>query len=167
MKQLSRLRFVAVMGLFDFIKIVASHDSSQVGENLTLIVVTLFPLFDDNVSTSNEAVMSRKKVAEMLEWLANREDILPYFREVPFLPYAEDLREIRNILLQKGINIDDVRLLSQHTGSHDGVDDATKLQSRFYARMNVSTLPMSTICCLTPHVYSQKRTVSAFRCFCI
>ena len=144
MKQLSRLRLVAVMGLFDFIKIVASHDSSQVGENLTLIVVTLFPLFDDNVSTSNEAVMSRKKVAEMLEWLANREDILPYFREVPFLPYAEDLRDIRNILLQKGINIDDVRLLSQHTGSHDGVDDATKLQSRFYARMNVSTLPVST-----------------------
>lgn len=144
MKQLSRLRLVAVNGLFDFIKIVASHDSSQVGENLTLIVVTLFPLFDDNISPSSEAVMSRKKVAEMLEWLANKEDILPYFREVPFLPYAEDLREIRNILLQKGINIDDVRLLSQHTGSHDDVDDATELQSRFHYRMNVSTFLVST-----------------------
>ena len=140
MKQLSRLRFVAVKGLFDFIKIVASYDSSQVGENLTLIVVTLFPLFDDNISANNEAVLSRKKVAEMLEWLANREDILPYFREVPFLPYAADLRDVRNVLIQKGINIDDVRLLSQHTGSNDGVDDAIELQSKFHARMNVSTL---------------------------
>ena len=145
MKQLSRLRFVAVKGLFDFIKIVASHDSSQVGENLTLIVVTLFPLFDDNVSANNEAVLSRKMVAEMLEWLANREDIFPYFREVPFLPYAEDLRDVRNILLQKGINIDDVRLLSQHTGAHDGVDDAIELQSKFHARMNVSALPISVL----------------------
>ena len=161
MKQLSRLRLVAVLGLFDFIKIVASHDSSQVGENLTLILVTLFPLFDDNVSANDEAFMSRKKVAEMLEWLANREDILPYFREVPFLPYTEDLMNIRNSLLQKGINIDDVRLLSQHTGSHDGVDDATELQSKFYARMNVSTLSLSSCTCCYTHVYSLKSTISA------
>jgi hypothetical protein len=162
MKQLCRLRLVAVLGLFDFIKIVASHDSSQVGQNLTLIVVTLFPLFDDNVTVTNEAFTSRKKVAEMLEWLANREDILPYFREVPFLPYTEDLRDIRNILLQKGINIDDVRLLSQHTGSHDGVDDATdELQSKFYARVNVSTFFAIHLSCCFTHVYSLKSTISA------
>ena len=166
MKQLSRLRFVAVKGLFDFIKIVASHDSSQVGENLTLIVVTLFPLFDDNVLPSSEAILSRKKVAEMLQWLANNQDILPYFREVPFLPYAEDLRDIRNILLQKGINIDDVRLLSQHTGSHDDVDDATELQSRFHARLNVSTSLVSTFMRFS-HLFTHRRGISTYRCLCI
>lgn len=160
-KQLCRLRLVAVLALFDFIKIVASHDSSRVGENLTLIVVTLFPLFDDNISINDEAFTSRRKGAQMLEWLAKRDDILPYFREVPFLPFTEDLKDIRSILLQKGINIDDVRLLSQHTGSSDDVEDATELQSKFYARMNVSTFanPLPTfslhefsLYCTIPHL---------------
>lgn len=140
MKQLSRLRLVAVLALFDFIKIVASHDSSQVGENLTLIVVTLFPLFEDNTSLNEEGTLSRKKVGELLQWLANREDILPYFREVPFLPFTEDLKDIRIVLLQKGINIDDVRLLSQHTGSHDDDEEANELHTKFHTRIHVSTV---------------------------
>ena len=167
MKQLSRLRLMAVNGLFDFIKIVASHNVSQVGENLTLLIVTLFPLFDDiNISDNDEAVLSRKRVAEMLEWLANEEDFLQYFREVPFLPYSEDLRGIRSTLLQKGINIDDVRLLSQHTGFLDGVDDTAELQAKFHERMTVSTLP-NLLDSPTVYEMSLKNFFLSFRYFCI
>ena len=48
-RQASKLNYIAVSTLFDFVKIVASHDAAQVGQNLVFIVVALFPLFDSKV----------------------------------------------------------------------------------------------------------------------
>ena len=132
--QISKLHFIAVATLFDYIKIVTSHDSSQVGENLTTISVALFPLFDNE----HEDDPARRRAVEMLEWLASGEadkNLPLYFSEIPFLPFTQDLDKVRAILVQKGVELDDVRLMSQQAGPQE---DDGQLKSRFYNRMNVS-----------------------------
>ena len=132
--QISKLHFIAVATLFDYIKIVTSHDASQVGENLTTISVALFPLFDNE----HEADPARRRAVEMLEWLASGEadkNLPLYFSEIPFLPFTQDLNKVRTILVQKGVELDDVRLMSQQAGPQE---DDGQLKSRFYNRMNVS-----------------------------
>jgi hypothetical protein len=132
-----------VATLFDFVKIVTSHDASQVGQNLVFIVVALFPLFDSKAPRC-ENDLARRHAVQMLEWLASGEanDNLPqYFSEIPFLPFTHDLTKVRTILVEKGVQLDDVRLMSQQTGPEDGV----LLGSRFYNRMNVSTIYCASV----------------------
>lgn len=139
--QLTRLRYIAVATLFDFIKIVTSHDASQVGGNLIIIVVALLPLFDSGVSDC-ENDMARRHAVQMLEWLAMGEvdDSLPrYFSEIPFLPFTRDLANFRAILVQKGVHLDDINIMSQHVESQAIGTSDPLLESRFYNRMNVST----------------------------
>lgn len=136
--QVSKLNYIAVATLFDFVKIVTSHDASQVGQNLVFIVVALFPLFDSKAPRC-ENDLARRHAVQMLEWLASGEangNLPQYFSEIPFLPFTHDLTKVRTILVEKGVQLDDVRLMSQQTGPEDGV----LLGSRFYNRMNVSTI---------------------------
>ena len=136
MHQVSKLHFMAVATLFDFVKIVTSHDSSQVGENLTTIVVALFPLFNDGDPGDCSSSIARRHAVQMLEWLAVN---LPlYFSEIPFLPFAPDLKKVRSLLAQKGVQLDDLCLLSQQGGLQEGTVDHAQLESKFYNRMNVS-----------------------------
>jgi len=131
-----KLDFIATATLFDYIKIVASDASKVVGDNLTSITVALFPLFD-----GREDSLARRRAVEMLEWLASGEanDSLPLrFNEIPLLPFTQDLAKVRSILVKKGVQLDDIRLLSQHSGQEEDIDDS-QLKSRFHNRMNVST----------------------------
>ena len=139
----SKLSFVAVATLFDFIKVVASHDASELGDNLTSIVVTLFPLFNTFDNSDSGRDFAREKAVEMLEWLARGagSDKLPsYFNEVPFLPMTHDLEQTRQILGKSGVHLDDVQLLSQQTTqrtNHQKAAEDGQLQAKFFSRMNV------------------------------
>lgn len=136
--QASKLNYAAVATLFDFVKIVTSHDAAQVGQNLVFIVVAVFPLFDSNIPGC-ENDLARRHAVQMLEWLASGEangNLPRYFTEIPFLPFTHDLTKVRTILIEKGVQLDDVRLMSQPTGP----EDSTLLASRFYTRMNVSAV---------------------------
>jgi hypothetical protein len=135
------LRYIAIATLFDFIRIVTSHDASQLGENLIIIVVALLPLFDTEVPNSENG-MSRRHAVQMLEWLATGEadDNLPrYFSEIPFVPFTEDLARFRTILSEKGVHLDDMHIMSQQVGPQSGASDHVLLELRFHNRMNVST----------------------------
>lgn len=140
-RQYSNLRYIAVVTLFDFIKVVVSHDASQVGGNLTIIVVALLPLFDSEVPDC-ENDMARKHAVKMLEWLAGDEvdgNLPQCFNEIPFLPFTQDLAKFRTILVEKGIHLDDMHIMSQQVGPKAGTSDHALLESRFYNRMNVSS----------------------------
>ncbi|KAL7541357.1 hypothetical protein ACHAXR_011755 [Thalassiosira sp. AJA248-18] len=139
---ISKLRFIAVATLFDFTKIVAMHDASQVGENLTTIVVALFPLFSDGELSDRNNDLARRHAVQMLEWLAGGEvnENLPlYFSEIPFLPPANTLKKVRSLLTEKGVQLDDIRLMSQQqAGSKEGPVDDAQLEAKFYNRMNLA-----------------------------
>ena len=140
-RQVSKLNYIAVATLFDFVKIVTSHDAAQVGQNLVFIVVALFPLFDCKAQGC-ETDLARKHAVKMLEWLASgeaNENLPQYFSEIPFLPFTHDLTNVRTILAEKGVQLDDVRLMPQS-------EDSALLGSRFFSRMNVST----TVFCVRP-----------------
>ena len=135
-RQISKLNFLAVATLFDYIKIVASNNSPQVAENLTTITVALFPLFDGPENT-----LARRRAVQMLEWLASgdADENLPLcFNEIPFLPFTQDLEKVRDLLVKQGVQLDDIRLMSQRSSAQEDTDDDDQLKSRFYNRMNVS-----------------------------
>jgi hypothetical protein len=140
-RQYYNLRYIAVATLFDFIKIVALHDAAQVGGNLIIIVVAILPLFDSEVP-DYENGRARRHAVNMLEWLASGEadGTLPrYFHEIPFLPFTQDLARFRTILVEKGIHLDDMHIMSQQqVGPQVSTNDYALLESRFYNRMNVS-----------------------------
>jgi hypothetical protein len=97
------------------------------------------PLFDSG-SFDGDNDLSRKHAVQMLEWLARGEadDNLPlYFSEIPFLPFTEDLANFRAILAERGVQLDDIHIMSQQVGPQ-GESDHALLESRFYNRMNVS-----------------------------
>jgi len=98
-----KLRYMTVVTLFDFVKIVASEDASQISVDLTQIVVALFPLFNDEVYGHND--LARKKGVNMLEWLVEG-DLAECFRDIPFLPSTTDLQRIRSSLKAKGLQLD-------------------------------------------------------------
>jgi hypothetical protein len=140
--RMSKLNYIAVATLFDFLKIVISHDAAQVGQNLVYISVALFPLFEIT-SPGCENDLARKRAVQLLEWLASGDanDCLPrYFTEIPFLPFTQDLAKVRTLLVEKGVELDDVRLMSQQTDPEADTSKVALLGSRFYNRMNVSTI---------------------------
>jgi hypothetical protein len=65
--QRTKLRFVAVATLFDFVKILGAHRMSNVAENLVSLVVILFPLFEKK---SSHCDIAREEAVNLLEWLA-------------------------------------------------------------------------------------------------
>ncbi|KAL7553491.1 hypothetical protein ACHAWF_016768 [Thalassiosira exigua] len=136
----SNLRFIAVATLFDFVKIVSAHDASQVGHNLTIICVALFPLFGDGESRDCGNDLARSHAVQMLEWIASgrADENLPlFFSEVPFLPFTEDLKNVRSLLAKKGVHLDDIRTMSQQAGHEDAAGDVAQLESLFQSRMSI------------------------------
>lgn len=125
------LRFLAVSTLFDFVKVLAAHSMWNVEDNLTSIVVILFPLFGKNVGHYNVA---RSEAVSLLLWLAEKSS--SSFNEIPFLPVTPDLQPVRDLLSKKNIIIDDIRLISQQA-EHDESAVNHQLQSKFYAQMNI------------------------------
>ena len=78
---------------------------------------------------------------QMLEWLASGEastDLPRHFSDVPFLPMKQDLKGVRRLLVEKGVHLDDIRLMSQQAGAKAGTVDEEQLETNFFNRMNVS-----------------------------
>ena len=142
---LSKIRVVAVATLFDFVRVVSSSDASHIGQNLTSIVVTLFPLFDTNDPDGHEDSIPRKEAVSLLEWMAAEETVSSFFADIPCIPITPDLMKLRSILTEKDIHLDDVRLISQQTApeTNDSVVD-TQLQSKFYSQMNILSQLLSS-----------------------
>lgn len=150
MKRLEKLRFIAVATLFDFVKILAAHSTASVGENLTSIVVILFPLFDTKEPSQRD--IARDEAVKLLVYLAR--NVSSHFSEIPFLPVSPELQEVRDILATNGVYIEDIRLISQqssHHGNSTAVD--SQPQSKFYTQMNVLSELIAT------HQNSQVRKV--------
>lgn len=119
------LRFLAVSTLFDFVKVLAGDQLSNVEDHMTSLVVILFPLFEEKVPRDDVA---RHEAVNLLLWLA--EHVCSGFSEIPFLPMTPDLQALRDLLAAKGVAVDDIKLISQ-------TFDANHLKSKFYSQMNI------------------------------
>eukprot|EP00956_Cyclotella_meneghiniana_P003455 scaffold4212_cov67-Cyclotella_meneghiniana.AAC.1 len=129
----SKLQSIAVTTLHDFVKILSSHQLSSVSDNLTSIVVVLFPLFEKEVPQYD---LAREEAVKLLEWLADLTS--ESFIEIPFLPTTPDLQIVRDTLAKKGVSLDDIRLTSQQTDQElNATITNPQLQSKFYAQMNI------------------------------
>jgi hypothetical protein len=120
--RLSRLQFLAVRCLSDFVRVIISHNLHIVGDNLCNIIVSLSPLFNTLNSASTEVdnvnnVTSRtlNDAIEILETLVDGKvgkKLASYFESVPFLPKDARLQNVRDTLRRHGINFDNLLLLS-------------------------------------------------------
>jgi hypothetical protein len=125
---LSKVHFFAVKSLGEFVHILLSSDWKIVAENLSKIIVSLFPLLEpqsrSNDITSlyrNQAVEEAAKILESFVEGRNGERFAPYFKNIPFLPKHSLLNDVRKCLKAYGINFDSLLLLN----SESSVDDAS------------------------------------------
>ena len=136
----TKLQFVAVATLSDFVKTLAKHQLSSVSEHMVSIVVILFPLFEN---TQDQDGIARDEAVNLLSWLA--ENASRSFIDIPFLPITPDLQHVRNVLAKKGVVLNDEHLMSQQPHEdEDTAESNSKLQSKFYTQMNILSDLIST-----------------------
>ena len=124
----TKLQFVAVATLSDFVKTIAKHQSTSVSQHMVSIVVILFPLFEKKLDPGDVA---RNEAVKLLFWLA--ENASASFSDIPFLPITPDLQHVRGVLAEKGVILSDVQLMSQQPYEYE---NSSQLQSKFYTQLN-------------------------------
>lgn len=123
------LRLLAIQALSDFVRTAIQSQYEMVGSNLATIVVSLFPVLSVDASVMNNesersAFNEASKVAvDLLEWLtqgSNGQNLVLYFRDIPFLPPTKALDKVRDALKTHGVNFDNLHVFSQHALSVRG-----------------------------------------------
>jgi len=120
--RLSRLQFLAVRCLSDFVRVILSHNLHIVGDNLCNIIVSLSPLFNSlnaaSTDSDNGNHVTSRTLNDAIDILENLVDgkvgknLASYFESVPFLPKDARLQNVRDTLRRHGINFDNLLLLS-------------------------------------------------------
>ena len=138
---LSKVHFFAVKSLGEFVHILLSSDWKVVAENLSKIIVSLFPLLEPNSRNfglvslhHHQAVEEAAKILETLLEGRNGERFAPYFKNIPFLPKHPLLNDVRKILKKYDINFDSLLLLNDEKSNDDisgtpGVDQTPSICS--------------------------------------
>ena len=125
---LSKVHYSAAKALGKFVHILMSSDWKIVAENLSKIIVCLFPLLKQKpLSGNDKSLIGQKAVKEavnILQYLvgeANGERLAPYFSNIPFLPKNPILNDVRKSLDTYGINFDSLLLFHSegNTGNNE------------------------------------------------
>lgn len=115
------LRLVAVQCLDKFVRLVTEQQWETLGQNLTLIVVSLVPIISDenDVPRKRECKVKaecHRCAVSLLEWLSQGElgkKLAPYFAEIPFLPQSASLESMRAHLRSFGVDFDNLQVIKQ------------------------------------------------------
>jgi hypothetical protein len=99
-------RLLAVKCLKKFVKILLSHQISTVGENLSTIVVSLFPVLNRNYNCGDEDAVEAVSLLESLVQGSIGNALAVFFQEIPFLPCKPELEIVRMHLRSLGVDLD-------------------------------------------------------------
>jgi len=109
-----QLRMLSVRCLSKFVHILLSHRVSTVGDNLSSIVVSLFPvLIDSQRRIENKSQIEHITTIEAVRLLESlisgsvSSKLVSFFRFIPFLPANPLLRGVRKDLKSLGFDFDD------------------------------------------------------------
>ncbi len=134
----SKLQLLAVKTLAHFVHILLSDKIETVGENLCKIIVSLFPLFEEETSNDDDLTDPYRGIAitqaiNMMEWLSEGESgrkLAPYFTNIPFLPKHPHLQHVRESLKRNGVNCDNLLFIdSQLTYDASGRETSSSTSS--------------------------------------
>ncbi len=124
----SKLQLIAVQCLSNFVRVLVMHSLHTVGENLCKVIVSVFPLFDEdsnslksikgNEANEDESITfnpwldhATTCVVKMLEVLTegeNGKNLSPFFAELPFLPSHPKLKHIKETLKRYDLNFENI-----------------------------------------------------------
>jgi len=127
------LRLFAVRSLSKLVRMVVDVHLETISSNLTMIVVALIPVVDDNgpIRLGNEVadmVEGRDIAISLLQFLTEGAlgvSLVHHFKEIPFLPHSQSMDGIHRSLRSNGIDFDNLAVLSGGGTSHQGVTSAT------------------------------------------
>ena len=115
----SFLQLLAMRALAHFVHILLSNKIEAVADNLCKIIVSMFPLFENQNSSSmadrtkafsdtysNDAISQAISIMESLSDGENGRKLAPYFNDVPFLPKHPRLQHVKETLKRIGVNVD-------------------------------------------------------------
>lgn len=122
----SSLQVLAVQALSRFIRLFGESQYEVVGQNLTPLVVSLFPVITavDNGSlekTSAAAQEANRVAVGLLEWLTGSslgKKLAKFFKDIPFLPPTPALDAVRNALKSNGVDFDNLLVLPTQNTQH-------------------------------------------------
>jgi len=113
------LRLSAVRCLCRLVRMTVGPQFDTIASNLTMIVVALIPVVDENRSTAldddiPETIESRNDAASLLSFLtegALGASLVKYFKEIPFLPHSQSMDGVHRNLRSHGIDFDNLAIL--------------------------------------------------------
>ena len=121
------LHDLAIKTLSHFVRtLLLLQNKEIVGKNLCNIIVSIYPLFReqlDTVSSSDPETIPmlesiRQNAVEIIEYLVDGtigQDLIPFFRQVPFLPSDPKFHHVRDALKRNGLNFDSILLVGTQT----------------------------------------------------
>ena len=127
------LRLFAVRSLSKLVRMVVGVHFETIASNLTMIVVALIPVVDENGpkrlgNDIAEMVECRNIAISLLHFLTDGAlgvSLVHHFKEIPFLPHSQSMDAIHQCLRSNGIDFDNLAVLSGGGTSHQGVTSAT------------------------------------------
>lgn len=99
-------RLLAVKCLTNFVKILLSYQINTVGENLSTIVVSLFPVLNRNYHCDDADAVEAVSLLKSLVEGNTGNALASYFQEIPFLPCKPELDSVRKRLRSLGVDLD-------------------------------------------------------------
>jgi hypothetical protein len=121
------LHDLAIKTLSHFVRtLLLLQNKEIVGKNLCNIIVSIYPLFReqlDTISSSNPEKIAmlesiRQNAVEIIEYLVDGtigQDLIPFFHQVPFLPNDPKFHHVRDALKRNGLNFDSILLVGTQT----------------------------------------------------
>ena len=101
----SSARLLAVKCLAKFVRVILANQIKTVGENLSIIIVSLFPVLNQ----TTDADKAKSEAVSLLESLVSGRvgnALAPFFQEFPFLPSIPELETVRLRLRSLGVEYD-------------------------------------------------------------
>lgn len=104
------LRLFAVQAISQYLRLWADDQSETLGQNLTPVVVSLFPVIPPSPSGTTHLTPdceAGKVAISLLVWLCSGtlgKKLAPFFKEIPFLPQSTYLDIVRDSLQSLGID---------------------------------------------------------------
>jgi hypothetical protein len=129
--QTSTLRLFAVRILSQYLRLWADDQSETLGQNLTTVIVSLFPVIPSNSTNPPEEEAGRVAVS-LLEWLSSGtlgKKLAVFFKEIPFLPQSTALDRVRDSLQSLGIDFNNSLVITSTQGLQYGLTERDSLTS--------------------------------------
>ena len=168
----SLLRLFAVQVLSQYLRLWAEDQSETLGQHLTTVVVSLFPVIpQSNSNSTNAPEWEAGKVAiSLLEWLSSGalgEKLAVFFKDIPFLPQFTSLDKVRNSLQSFGVDFNNLfEMISAQEaqdhdvgGSTDGEQKDAAIFDSVYAQKSLQRR-IGVLCPLFEHESSSVRKVA-------